>query len=100
MVRQLKAHEVDAELIHGLDHLQFKEQDDQCEAAVWTDTINRGGLIRVSKEAQQAFVAIENAIRRHLVLDKAHSMDETTRTKLKKNVFADDDVQFQWWNVS
>ena len=96
VVRQLKAHEADAELIHGLDHLQFKEQDDQCEAAVWTNTINRGGLIQISKEAQQAFVAIENAVRRHLVLDKAHTMDETARTKLRKYVFADDDVQFQW----
>ena len=94
VVRQLKAHEADAELIHGLDHLQFKEQDYQCEAAVWTNTINRSGLIRISKEAQQAFVAIENAICRHLVLDKAHTVDETTRIKLKKNFFADDDVQF------
>jgi len=58
VVRQLKAHEADAELIHGLDHLQAKESDDQCEAAVWTNTINRGGLIRISKEAQQTFVSI------------------------------------------
>ena len=62
VIRQLKEHEADAELIHGLNHLQLQEADDQCEAAVWTNTINRGGLIHISKEAQQTFVAIENAI--------------------------------------
>ena len=82
MICQLKEHEAD---IHGLNHLQLQEADDQCEAAVWTITINRGGLTHISKEAQQTFVAIENVIRQYFVLDKAHTMDETTKEKLKIN---------------
>ena len=93
VVRTLKANESDEELLHGLKHLEEKDEDTS-EAATWTKTINRGGLTFISKDAQQSFVAIEEAIRRHLVPENVHTMDETFKERLNKLTFADNDVQF------
>ena len=95
IVRTLRNHESDAELLHGLKHLETSDEE-TTEAATWTKTISRGGLTFISKGAQQCFVAIEEAVRRYLVLDNVHTMDETFRERLNKLIFANDDVQFYW----
>ena len=97
VVATLKKHEVDDEILHGLDHLIERDSDKvKADSATWLQEINRGGLTEITQEAQQLFMAIEASTRRHLTLKNAHKMDETTRCSVKNDVFADNDVQFSW----
>ena len=54
-------------------------EKDKSDSATWLQEINRGGLTVITQEAQQVFMAIETPTRKHLTLNKAHKMDETTR---------------------
>ena len=97
VVATLKKHEVDDEVLHGLDHLIEKDLEKvKADSATWLQEINRGGLTEITQEAQQLFMAIEASTRRHLTLKSAHRMDETTCCSVKNDVFADSDVQFSW----
>lgn len=98
VVAALKKHEADEELLLALNQLIEKETLEAApsSSATWVEEVNRGGLTLITEEAHQFFVAIEGSIRSHLTLNKAHKMDDTTRSRVKNEVFADADVQFSW----
>ena len=97
VVAAFKKNYIDDEILLGLDHLTEKElEKDKSDSATWLQEINRGGLTVITQEAQQVFMAIETSTRKHLTLNKAHKMDETTRCSVKNDVFTDSDVQFTW----
>lgn len=95
----LRKHEADDEMLLGLDHLTNKEVQEAAatsSSAEWVEEVNRGGLTRITEEAYQFFIALEISVRSYLTLNKAHTMDDTTRSRVKNGVFADSDVQFSW----
>ena len=66
----------------ALSQLIEKEQHEAAatsSSATWVEEVNRGGLMMITEEAHQVFVAIEGSIRSHLTLKKAHTMDDTMR---------------------
>ena len=65
-------------------------------SAAWVEEVNRGGLTRITEEVHQFFVVMEGSVRSHLTLNKAHAMDNTTKSRVKQEVFADSNVQFGW----
>ena len=99
IIASLKNQEGNEELLVGLD--TFIEKDTHEVAAIatsaaWVEEVNRGGLTRITEEAYQFFVAMEGSVRSHLILSKAHVMDNTTKNRIKQEVFADSNVQFGW----
>ena len=99
IIASLKKQEGNEELLVGLD--TFIEKDTHEVAAIatsaaWVEEVNRGGLTRITEEAYQFFVAMEGSVRSHLILSKAHVMDNTTKNRIKQEVFADSNVQFGW----
>ena len=99
IIASLKKQEGNEELLVGLD--TFIEKDTHEVAAIatsaaWVEEVNRGGLTRITEEAYKYFVAMEGSVRSHLILSKAHVMDNTTNNRIKQEVFADSNVQFGW----
>ena len=99
VIASLKKQEGNEELLVGLD--TFIEKDTHEVAAIatsaaWVEEVNRGGLTRITEEAYQFFVAMEGSVRSHLILSKALVMDNTTKNRIKQEVFADSNVQFGW----
>ena len=99
IIASLKKQEGNEELLVSLD--TFIEKDTHEVAAIatsaaWVEEVNRGGLTRITEEAYQFFVAMEGSVRSHLILSKAHVMDNTTKNRIKQEVFADSNVQFGW----
>ena len=86
------------ELLVGLDTFTEKDKHEAAvipTSAVWVE-VNRGGLTRITEEEYQFFVAMEGSVRSFLTLSKAHIMDNTTKSWVKNEVFADSNIQFGW----
>ena len=62
----------------------------------WTNIIDRGGLVHVTDECYQLFLAVEHATRQQLHLDHITFMDDTFRKHLEDMLNSDDDVLFGW----
>ena len=65
-------------------------------SVAWTNAIDRGGLVKITPEAYQLFLAIECCVRRYLTVQKASRMDESYKSYLTNMVVNDDDVLFHW----
>ena len=99
VIASLKKQEGNEELLVGLDTFIEKDTHEVAAlptSAVWVEEVNRGGLTRITEETHQFFVAMEGSVRSHLTLSKAHVMDNTTKSRVKQEVFADSNVQFGW----
>jgi len=46
------------------------DADENSPSATWTNTMNRGGLVKITPEAYQIFLAIECCVRRYLNIKK------------------------------
>ena len=84
IVRTLKAKTKDKQTLSCLQQLESSDQSDveNQVSAQWIVEINRGGLIHITDEAHDGFVASEAATRRHFKVSKAHTMDENTKKKV------------------
>ena len=51
------------------------DADENSPSAAWTNAINRGGLVKITAEAFQIFLAIECCVRRYLNIKKTSEMD-------------------------
>ena len=71
-------------------------QNENDPSALWTNSINRGGLLKITSEANQIFQAIECCLRHYLNANKLPQMDERYKSYLMKMVTNDDDVLFYW----
>ena len=99
VIASLRKHEGDEELLAGLYSFIEKETNEIAvirASAAWVEEVDRGGLTKITEEAHQFFVALEGSVRSYLTLSKAHTMDNTTLSRVKSGVFADSDVQFSW----
>jgi len=98
VVAALKKQNSDCELLAGLNHLTERNPDviRQASSAMWVREVNRGGLTHITEAAQDLFLSIEACIRTQLMLNKAHTLDETTRHRLQNEIFSNCDVQFSW----
>lgn len=98
IVRTLKAKTKDKQTLSCLQQLESSDQSDveNQVSAQWIVEINRGGLIHITDEAHDGFVASEAATRRHFKVSKAHTMDENTKKKVVDQITADTDVQAFW----
>ena len=67
-------------------------QNENSLSASWTNAIDRGGLVKITHEANQIFLAIECCVRRYLNVKKIPQMDETYKSYIMKMVMNDDDV--------
>ena len=98
VIASLRKQEGDEELLAGLHSFIEKETNETAvirASAAWVE-VDRGGLTKITEEAHQFFVALEGSVRSYLTLSKAHTMDNTTLSRVKSGVFADSDVQFNW----
>ena len=98
VVAALKKRETDVEILAGLDHLTEKNPKavSNGNSATWVQEITRGGLILITEEAQDVFISIEACTKANLTVNKAHTLDDTTRHHLKNELYSDSDVQFYW----
>jgi len=99
VVAALKKRSSDTELLAGLDHLVEKDEEKikSSESAVWVKVVDRGGLTYISEEAQEVFLSIEACTKPYFTFNTAHKLDDSTRHRLKNNIFADGDVLFHWY---
>ena len=65
-------------------------------SASWTNAVDRGGLVKITHEANQVFTSIECCLRWYMNVKKIPQMDETYKSYIVKMVMNDDDVQFHW----
>jgi len=75
-----------------LSDLNGGDRDDKENTDEWIHLINRGGLWRVSDEAYQLFLIMENEIRQKLNL---HTVAEP-RQKMIDSLMSNEDLLFQW----
>ena len=81
------------------------ETDKKCiqesSSTDWINIIDRGGLIHVTDECYQLFLAIEHAIHRELKTEKIGGMNDGFRQHMEMLLNEDNDVLFQWtWQRS
>lgn len=64
----------------------------------WVKSVNRGGLVQITKDAHQLFCAIEYCVRSQLHTSNmcTCNMDSTFRSRLTNSVLSNSEVQFQW----
>jgi len=70
------------------------ESDENSPSVAWTNAIDRGGLVKITPEAYQIFLAIECCMRRHLNVKNASKMDDGFKRHLKNMLIHDEDVLF------
>ena len=72
------------------------ESDENSPSAAWTNAIDRGGLVKITPEAYQIFLAIECCVHCHLNVKNASKMDDGFKRHLTNMLIHDDDVLFYW----
>ena len=70
-------------------------QNENDPSAMWTKTIDRGGLVKITNEAYKILQAIECCLRRYMNVKKIPQMDEEYKRYVMKMV-TNDDVLFHW----
>ena len=97
VVRKLKEHPNCAKFRTLLNEMACEDdQKENSPSASWTNAIDRGGLVKVTHEANQLFQSIECCLRRYMNIKKIPQMDETYKSYIVKMVMNDDDVLFYW----
>ena len=62
----------------------------------WVNSVDRGGLTKITDEAYQLFYAIETVVRQFFKVDKTKEMDELFHKRILDNILIDDEVLFSW----
>ena len=73
-----------------------KKHIQESNSTDWINIIDRGGLIHVTDECYQLFLAIEHATRQELRTQKIGDMDDSFRRRMEMLLNEDNDVLFQW----
>lgn len=103
IIRSLKKKkEDDEDVIVALNDLVDDKCDEEAEESEeWLGMIDRGGLIYINNATFQFLKSIEYTLRMDTMnIEKAHTMDDACRSKMRKAVESDDDVQFNWMLVA
>ena len=75
------------------------EDDDvaaACHSRDWTTMVDRGGLLHVSDDGFDVFVAMEEVIRGYYHVNKASDLNDGKKDEIVKNVIKDDGVMCSW----
>ena len=85
---------------NGVQHILSDLKDDgvttsEGPAQEWVNSIDRGGLTRITTEAFRVFYAIEMCVRRHLSTDNPGILSNI-REELRNSLLKDEDVLFYW----
>ena len=98
VVRKLREHPDCAEFNELLNEMVSTEDmlDENSPSAAWTNAINRGGLVKITADAYQVFLAVESCVRRYLTIKKVSKMDKSFKRYLTNMVVNDSDVLFHW----
>ena len=62
----------------------------------WVNSLDRGGLTKITDEAFQLFYAIETVVRQFFKVDKTKEMDDMFRKRVIDNILSSDEVLFSW----
>ena len=73
-----------------------EERMESDESEEWLNTIDRGGLCRVSDQTYSLFYAVEDVVRKHFTQVKAHQLTDVNKPTLIKAVEENEEVLFQW----
>ena len=73
-----------------------EERVESHESEEWLNSIDRGGLCRVSDQTYSLFYAVEDVVRKHFTQEKAHHLTDVNKHTLIKAVEENEEVLFQW----
>ena len=62
----------------------------------WVNSVDRGGLTKITDEAYQLFYAIKVVVRQFFNVEKTNEMDESFRKRILDNILISDEVLFSW----
>ena len=86
----------------GVRHVLSDLKDDgatwEGPAQEWVNSIDRGGLTRITTEAFRVFYAIEMCVRRHLSTDNPGILGNI-QEELRNSLLKDEDVLFYWYRA-
>ena len=91
---KLKKPKDDESLIILNNMIQSEKLTSSSSSEQWIETVDRGGLVRITDTAYQCFYAIEYALRRHFDVTKIDNLPSSQ--SIKDQLSEDDDVQFYW----
>ena len=72
----------------------------EVKSSKWVKLVDRGGLIHITDDCFQLFLAIETATRQEFHLRKVPKMDDTFCQHVIKVVVDDHDVLFSWTRIN
>ena len=98
VVKKLKAHPGCSDFKPLLNEMICTDVSDENSppSAAWTNAIDRGGLVKITPEAYQIFLAIECCVRHYLTIKEASKMADSYKSYLTNMLVNDDDVLFHW----
>ena len=94
------AHPKKNEMIELIDELAQSSDIDDDLSCNWLSLVDRGGLIHISDDLYQVFVAVELEVRSFFRIEKAHELTPSNEEKILQSVLSNEDVLFFWCLVS
>ncbi len=90
------------ELLEDDDPVNSSSSDEEKQptSSDWVESVNRGGLLRVTDNAYLVFARIEAVVQTHFTVSKLTSITDGLKDELIRHVVSDDEVQFLWSMVS
>ena len=97
VIRHLKKDRNNATLVPILERLVDKQEQSGFDPTrMWINSLDRGGLTRITELAYQCFREIEMATRNYLQADKTRDMNETFKKKITTSILSNEDLLFAW----
>lgn len=84
------------DMILFISDLSGDEWDETQGTEEWINSIDRGGLWHVNDNTYLIFYLMEEVIRKHLTVQAAKTLKETTRKEVLDAVLSNEDILFQW----
>lgn len=94
------AHAKKNEMIEIIDALAQGSDVEDDLSSDWLAIVDRGGLIHISDDLYQVFVAAELEIRNFFRIEKAQALASSNEGKIVQSVLSNEDVLFFWCLVS
>jgi len=97
VVHHLKKDHNNVALVPILEKLVDTQKQSEFEPTrKWINSVDRGGLTKITDQAYQCFYDIEVATRKYLQVDKTRDMNETFKEKITTAILSNEDLLFSW----
>jgi hypothetical protein len=73
-----------------------EEEDDDGDATVWLNIVDRGGLFRVNDSTFLFFVSVEEVVRQYLQIRNVRSLTDGIKDEIVRSVAASREVGLHW----